>query len=263
MTPFRVALANVRFPESRDASIALSQDAIRAAAAAGAELVCFPECFVPGYRATGKRLEPASPEFLERAWSAVATEAASARISVVLGTERVVNGGLVATALVIGADGARSGFQDKVQIDPSEEATYTPGVDRRVFRAGALTFGISICHEAFRYPETVRWAACHGAQVVFQPQFHEAEPGSFRPTVFGDPANTFHEKSALCRAAENTCYFATVNYASEGSPATSAVVNPDGTLHSHQPYGKEGLLIADLDLDLATRLLATRYKPIG
>jgi predicted amidohydrolase len=165
--------------------------------------------------------------------------------------------------LVIGADGRRSGFQDKVQIDPSEEATYTPGVDRRVFRAGALTFGISICHEAFRYPETVRWAACHGAQVVFQPQFHEAEPGSFRPTVFGDPANTFHEKSALCRAAENTCYFATVNYASEGSPATSAVVNPDGTLHSYQPYGKEGLLMADLDLDLATRLLATRYKPIG
>jgi len=263
MTPFRVALANVRFPETREASIALCTDAIRAAAAAGAELVCFPECFVPGYRASGKRLEPASPEFLERAWSSIAREAASARVSVVLGTERVVNGELMATALVIGADGERAGFQDKVQIDPSEEKTYTPGVDRRVFRAGALTFGISICHEAFRYPETVRWAARHGAQVVFHPQFHEAEPGSFRPTVFGDPANTFHEKSALCRAAENTCYFATVNYASEGSPATSAIVNPDGTLHSYQPYGKEGLLIAELDLDLATRLLAKRYKPMA
>ena len=29
---------------------------------------------------------------------------------------------------------------------------------------------------------------------------------------------------------------------------------------SYQPYGKEGLLIADLDLDAATGLLASRYK---
>jgi predicted amidohydrolase len=80
--------------------------------------------------------------------------------------------------------------------------------------------------------------------------------------VFADPQNTFHEKAALCRAAENTCYFATVNYAGDGSPTTSAVINPDGTLLRHQPYGEEGLLVADLDLDLATRLLAQRYKRI-
>ena len=57
---------------------------------------------------------------------------------------------------------------------------------------------------------------------------------------FADPANSFHEKAALCRAAENTCYFATVNCASTGSPTTSAVVRPDGTLLSYQPYGKQG-----------------------
>jgi predicted amidohydrolase len=64
----------------------------------------------------------------------------------------------------------------------------------------------------------------------------------------------------LCRAAENTCYFATVNCASPGSPTTSAVAKPDGTLLTYQPYGEEGLLIADLDLTLADRLLATRCK---
>ena len=32
-----------------------------------------------------------------------------------------------------------------------------------------LTFGIAICHEAFRYPETVRWAAVRGAKIVFHP----------------------------------------------------------------------------------------------
>jgi predicted amidohydrolase len=167
----------------------------------------------------------------------------------------------VATVLVTDPEGARVGFQDKVQIDPSEEGTYTPGVGRRVFQVDALTFGVVICHEGWRYPETVRWAARRGAQVVFHPHFHEAEPGAYRPRDFGDPANTFHEKAVLCRAAENTCWVATVNCASAGSPTTSAVVRPDGTLHAFQPYGKAGLLVADLDLAAATGLLAARYKP--
>ena len=92
------------------------------------------------------------------------------------------------------------------------------------------------------------------------PQFHEAEPGGYVPTSYGDPANSFHEKAILCRAAENTCYFATVNFASDGSPTTSAVARPDGELLSFQPYGKEGLLIADIDLTAATGLLAMRAK---
>ncbi|MEO5770344.1 MAG: nitrilase-related carbon-nitrogen hydrolase, partial [Polyangia bacterium] len=116
-------------------------------------------------------------------------------------------------------------------------------------------------HEGWRYPETVRWAARRGAHIVFHQQFHEAEADSYRPEVFGDPENSFHEKALLCRAAENTCYFATANYASAGSPTTSAIVNPDGTLLAYQPYGREGLLIADIDPSKATGLLAKRYKP--
>jgi len=180
----------------------------------------------------------------------------------VLGTERLVDGALRISALVVGRDGKILGFQDKVQLDPSEDGPYTPGSGRRVFQSGPLTFGVSICHEGWRYPETVRWPARHGAQVVFHPHFHPAEPGGYRPTRFADPANTFHEKAALCRAAENTCFFATVNFASEGSPTTSAVVSPDGTLLSYQPYGKAGLLLADVDLSEATRLLASRCKPL-
>jgi predicted amidohydrolase len=224
-------------------------------------LICFPECFVPGYR-VGKAVPPSDAAFLDRAWSAIAASAKKANLSVILGTERVVDGALLATALVINSDGTIAGFQDKVQIDPSEEGTYTPGSGRRVFQTGPLIFGISICHEGWRYPETFRYAARQGAHVVFHPHFHEAEPGGYVPLTFADPANTFHEKAMLCRGAENTCYVATVNCASAGSPTTSAVVRPDGTLLSYQPYGKAGLLIADVDIDAATGLLAARYKPV-
>jgi predicted amidohydrolase len=262
MDPLRIALANLRFPASPEESISLACRAIGQAGSEGAQIICFPECFVPGYRGLGHVVPPPNAEFLERAWSSVANAAAAANIAVVLGTERFVGAALVATALVINQDGSIAGFQDKVQIDPSEDGTYAPGSGRRVFHAGDLTFGISICHEGWRYPETVRWPARHGAQVVFHPHFHQADADSYRPTTFADPANSFHEKAALCRAAENTCYFATVNFASAGSPTTSAVVRPDGTLLSYQPYGEEGLLIADIDLSAATGLLAGRYRAV-
>ena len=260
MTNFRIALANIRFPSTPEESVTLTQQAVAEASAQGAGVICFPECYIPGYRAPGKNVPPPEPAFLERAWSAVAASAAKANISVVLGTERVVDHALFATALVINRDGTIAGFQDKVQIDPSEEPTYAHGSGRRIFQTGPLKFGIVICHEGWRYPETARWAARRGAHVVFHPHFHEAEAGGYAPTHFADPRNSFHEKAMLCRAAENTCYFASANCASVGSPTTSAVVRPDGTLLCYQPYGKEGLLIADIDIDAATGLLAARCR---
>ncbi|MEZ5286886.1 MAG: carbon-nitrogen hydrolase family protein [Vicinamibacterales bacterium] len=260
MPTARIALANLPFPESPEASVDAAEAAIADAAAAGAVVVCFPECFVPGYRAPTRSVPPPDAAFLERAWQRTAAAARRHGIAVVMGTERVMDQGLVISALVVHADGTVAGFQDKVQIDPSEEAQFATGSERHVFQAGALVFGIVICHEGWRYPETVRWAARRGAHVVFHPHFHEAEPGGVRPTRFADPDNTFHEKALLCRAAENTCYVASVNFASEGSPTTSAVVNPDGTLLCHQPYGQPGLLLADLDLAKATGLLARRCK---
>jgi len=262
MSTIRIALANIQIPSSPEESVALAEQAIVQAGIEHADIICFPECSVPGYRSIGKHMPPPDALFLERAWSVIASTAAKVNLAVVLGTERIVDGALLATALVINRDGTIAGFQDKVQIDPSEEGTYSPGSGRRVFQSGPLTFGVAICHEGWRYPETVRWAVRHGAHIVFHPHFGEAEPGSHVPTSFADPANTFHEKAALCRAAENTCFFATVNFASDGSPTTSAVVRPDGTLLCYQPYGKPGVLIADIDITEATGLLAARYKEV-
>jgi predicted amidohydrolase len=260
--PFRIALANVPFPASPAQAVALAVHAIEQAALFEAGIVCFPECFLPGYRAPNRQIAAPDPAWLEEAWSTVAVAAGRAKIAVILGTERVVDGQLLASALVVNPDGSRAGFQDKIQIDPSEEGLYAAGSGKRhLFQTGELKFGVVICHEGWRYPETVRASVRQGAHVVFHPHFHEAEPGSYQPRIFADPANTFHEKAALCRAAENTCYFATVNYASKGSPTTSAIVRPDGTLLCSQPYGNSGILMADIDLAAATGLLASRCKP--
>ena len=258
----RIALANLAFPPTPDASVEAARSAIAEAGKQGAQLLCLPEEFIPGYRLGPHKVAPPDAAFLERGWSAVAESAKRAKIGVILGTERVAENGLRISALVIDRDGTRLGFQDKVQLDPSEDATHAPGTEnaRRVFTIGDVTFGIAICHEGWRYPETVRGAAQRGAQIVFHPHYHWADEHSYRPTSFADPKNTFHEKALFCRAAENTVWIASVNYASDGSGTTSAFVRPDGSLHSYQPYGEAGLLVADVDLSLSTRLLATRLR---
>ncbi len=261
MSTIRIALANVRVPATPEDSVDLATAAIAEAGRRGALVICFPECFVPGYRWAGKAATPPSAVFLDRAWAAVGDAARRAGITVVLGTERITDRGLQITACVFNADGSIAGWQDKGQLDPSEEGIYPAfGEARHVFTAGPLTFGVVICHEGWRYPETVRWAARHGAQIVFHPHAQVAEADSYRPSVFADPANTFHEKAVLCRAAENSVFFASVNCASDGVGITSAIARPDGTLHCYQPYGLDGLLVADVDLSEATGLLAARCR---
>ena len=90
MNLVRIALANIRFPATPDESITLAKQAINQASIKGARIICFPECFIPGYR-VGKAVPPVNVSFLESVWSTVAESAAKANITVVLGTERFVD----------------------------------------------------------------------------------------------------------------------------------------------------------------------------
>ena len=261
MPTVRIALAACPVPSSPTDAVVLAEAAIAEAGRRGAAIVCFPECFVPGYRWPGLAVPAPDAAFLDQAWRTVAAAARAAQVAVILGTERLTARGLQITACVIDASGAVLGWQDKGQLDPGEEATYPAfGASREVFTVGELTFGVVICHEGWRYPETVRWAARRGAQVVFHPHFGLAEPGSHRPRTFGEAANTFHEQAIRCRAAENTIFVASVNCASDGAPTTSAIARPDGSVLAWQPYGEPGLLVADLDLAEATGVLAARCR---
>ena len=99
--------------------------------------------------------------------------------------------------------------------------------------------------------------------MVFHPHFEIVEDPQYQPSHFADAENTFHEKAALCRAAENTCYFATINCALPGATTTSALIDPSGALVVHQPYGQEGILFAEIDPQKATGFLAKRLRIVS
>lgn len=64
----------------------------------------------------------------------------------------------------------------------------------------------------------------------------------------------------MMRAMENTIYFASVNYAATFQDSATSLIAPDGTCVIHQPYGKECVIVADIDPAKATGLLAKRFR---
>lgn len=259
----RIGLATPRPAATREESLATVARLVAAAAARGAAIVCFPETYLPGYRGPVYPAPPPPPDQAaqERTLDAVRELARRHRIAIIAPMEWASPTGLLNLAFVVDADGALQGYQTKNQIAPEEEPHYVPGDGRQSFAVGGVPFGIAICHEAWRYPETVRWAARRGALVVFHPHITGGDGRGVVPRFWGDPHGAYYEKTMVARAAENVIYFASVNFALDDQETATCVVAPDGRLAAHLPYGEEGVLIADLDLRAATRWAATRLAP--
>jgi predicted amidohydrolase len=232
---------------------------IREAAAQDARVVCFPEAYLPGLRGQDFDVLPFEREHQEEVLLAIAQWARVHRIAAVFCTERLTPAGRQIAAYVFDAAGETLGVQTKNQLDPSEDAFYVPGDTRAVFDVPGLRFGIAICHEAWRYPETVRWAAVRGAQVVFQPQHTGSVQDGVRLTQWGARENPYYEQAMAMRSRENTIYFASVNYALPFQESATSLIAPSGKCQAHLPYGQEGVLVQAIDVAAATGLLARRY----
>jgi predicted amidohydrolase len=256
-----IGLASPRIASSVDDALAKIERCVADAAARGAEIVCFPEAYLPGLRGLDFEVPPFDHAQQERALEIVARLARAHRIAVVLGMERITEAGSQIAAAVIGADGRLQGWQTKNQLDPTEEAGYVPGDGRRIFEVNGVRFGVTICHEAFRYPETVRWAAVRGARIVF----HQHHTGSDRSGVqlaeWGAAASPYYEKAMMCRALENTIFFASAGVATRFQESATCLIGPSGECVAFQPYGQEGVLVHEIDVGAATGLLAARYAP--
>lgn len=207
---------------------------------------------------------PVPPRDQRRQEAALAEIRASAQrhgVAVIAGMEWESALGTHNAAFVISRDGEVLGYQAKNQIPPEEEPYYVPDGQRRLFEIDGATFGIAICHEAWRFPETVRWAAARGAQLVFQPQLTGSDLTGPTLERWGDPDSPYYEKAMIARAVENVVFFASVNYALRYQDSTTSLIGPDGACLAHVPYGEEQLLVCALDLSLATGYYAKRYNP--
>jgi predicted amidohydrolase len=256
-----IGLASPRPAPSIEEGLEKIKQSLSAAAAQGAEIVCFPEAYLPGLHGLDFEVPPFDEAQQERALRAVAQMARTYRVATVLGMERITKGGRQIAAVVLDASGEIQGYQTKNQLDPTEDPLYVPGHTRRLFEINGLKFGVVICHEGFRYPETVRWAAVRGARIVFHQHCTGSDKAGVALTQWGAASGPYYEKAMMCRGLENTIYFASVNYAFRHQESATSLISPSGECLAYLPYGQEGVLVQAVNPEVATGLLASRFAP--
>ena len=254
-----IALASPRVATTLDEGLDKMKRLLSDASAQGAEVVCFPEAYLPGLRGQDFEVLPWDETQHERALRAVEQLSRTYEVATILGMERISAAGRQIVAYVIDAQGQIQGYQTKNQLDPTEDQFYVPGNTRRVFEIGGVKFGVVICHEGWRYPETVRWAAMRGAQIVFHPHHTGSDQAGVRLAEWGAADAPYYEKAMIMRSIENTIYFASVNYALRFQESATSLIDPSGKCQAYLPYGQEGVLVQAIDVEEATGLLANRY----
>lgn len=256
-----VGLASPRVASSLEDGLARIHRLLGEASAQGAEIVCFPEAYLPGLRGQDFEVMPFDQARQDQALQAVAESARTHAVAAILSMERLTPTGRQIVAYVIDAQGQIQGYQTKNQLDPTEDRFYVPGTGRRLFEINGVKFGVAICHEGWRYPETVRWAAVRGAKIVFHPQHTGSEKAGVRLTQWGAADGPYYEKAMMMRSRENTIYFASVNYALRFQESATSLIAPSGECQAYLSYGQEGVLVQALNIEAATGLLAARYAP--
>ena len=256
-----IALASPGIASTLDEGLDKVKRLMAEASAQGAEIVCFPEAYLPGLRGQDFEVLPFDQMQQERVLQTVAQWARTYAVAIILGMERLTEAGRQIVAPVIDAQGEIQGYQTKNQLDPTEDPFYVPGNTRQLFEINGMKFGVAICHEGWRYPETVRWAAVRGAKIVFHPHHTGSDQDGIRLTQWGAAGGPYYEKAMMLRGMENTIYFGSVNYALRFQESATSLIAPSGRCQACLPYGQEGVLVQDINVEEATGLLATRYAP--
>jgi predicted amidohydrolase len=257
----RIGLAAVRNAPSIEERLQTADRFLADARARGVAIVCFPETYIPGLRGQDFDVPPHDQRRQQEALEAVRGAAQRHGVAAVVGMEWESAAGLHNVAFVVSREGRIAGCQAKNQIPPEEEPFYVPDGRRSLFEIDGVPFGVTICHEGWRYPESVRWSAVRGARLVFHPQLTGSDRSGVKLDRWGDPGSPYYEKAMVARSVENTIYFASVNYAMRYQESATSLLGPDGDCLAYVPYGEEQLLVHDIDPSRATGFSARRFNP--
>lgn len=266
MKTLRIALAQCRQTASPAANEATIFRYLDAAGRAKAQVVCFPETQTVGYRVDIATPDtPVDQEWLADLHQRIARRCGELGLACILGTETLQGpdpspptagaagslrsrGKPYNSALVIGPDGTMLGVHHKTRLTPLDAIAYHPGQTMETFDLWGVKVGVVICFEGFRFPQTTQECVRQGAQVIFHPQNNTTRPNDWKIPI--------HHAMIVTRAAEDTVWFASCNMCHEQHQnCRSMVVAPDGRIHAQSELRREELLVADLDIDQATRAM--------
>lgn len=250
MRQYQVAIVQMDTTAPWEENLAAAERFIDEAAAHGASLVAFPECFS---QYIGGRT-PAEPLDNSPTLDRMRERARANRIWVLSGSlftpaeteERKYN-----TSILISPEGERVARYDKLHLfdvylesgPRLESRRVKPGQKITTVDTELGCLGMSVCYD-LRFPELYRFQAQQGARVLLIPSMFSMETG-----------RAHWESLIRARAIENTCYVVAPNQYQGRFVAYghSMVVDPWGKVLCEIPEG-QGIAYAEIDLDYLDRV---------
>jgi beta-ureidopropionase len=248
----RIALAQVAVGPEREDNVQKALNMMSDAAAAGAQLIVFPEMsvdpFFPQYRAEKRYFDWGTPvpgPLTER----FRLHAGSLGLATVINVfERAAPGRYYDCSPVFGTDGSYLGKQRMTHIlegpGYNERYYYWEGDSGYpVFDVGPACIGVAICYDR-HFPETMRALALGGAEVIVVPTATASMEEQYRAVW---------EVEMQATAVANGLYVAVANRAGVDDTLTffgrSFAVDPYGRVLARAPEQDVALLLVDLDLE--------------
>jgi predicted amidohydrolase len=255
-------IATCAFPPTYDVakSVELHLSYIEEAAAAGADLVVFPETSIQGYPANFSVMEaeadikkmyevaelvPGGPSV-----DAIADKAREKGIHVIYGlTEASDRPGVVYNTMVLtGPDGYIGQFR-KVHVGLSEQMVWRTGDDWPVFETPFGRIGMLICYDK-AFPESCRELTLRGADILVMSTAWPLMPGHGTGTdnLWVQQYDAFER----VRAMENGRWFVSSNFIGELGGieffGMSQIINPVGEVVATTGTETVGLVTAEIDV---------------
>jgi predicted amidohydrolase len=249
----KIALVQQRASGNKSSDVSRGLDAVRKAAATGANVVCFAELAFELFHPQ----RPAMPDFASLAepipgptTDAFVSLAAELEVVIILNLfERDTDGRTYDSSPVIDADGSLLGITRMIHITEydgfHEQGYYTPGdTGAPVYKTRFGNIGVAICYDR-HYPEMMRALAINGADLVVIPQ-----AGST-----GEWPEGLYEAEMRVAAFQNGYFTALCNRVGQEDKlefaGESFVCDPEGRVVAKAGSGTEEILFCDLDLDQA------------
>jgi predicted amidohydrolase len=213
------------------------------AAAAGAELIVFPECALPGYMfESADEALPFAEEVPGPSTETLAEACRRLGTHVVCGLLEHDNGRLHNAAVLVGPDGLVGTYRKTHLPFLGVDRFVVPGDELNVYDTPLGRIGLEICYD-LRFPEATRTLALKGADIVAH------------PTNFPVAARAQTELITVARAAENRIYLLTANRVGQERWAAfcgwSQIVDPYGRRLAEADETGEALLVAEVEIEKA------------
>lgn len=234
-----------QMPDVRDdvaRAVSLVREYALEAGRGGADLVCFPECFLQGYDVRAERVAEVALDLRSAEFARLLEQLQALEPVVVVGLLEREAGAFYNTAVAV-ARGRVVARYRKTYLLSGERAIFAAGDESPVFDVAGVKVGINICYD-LNFAASVAQAAAAGAQVLVCPC------SNMLPRAKAEEWKQRHNEIRAQRAREQKLWIVSSDVTGERgdwiSYGPTAVIDPEGAVVGQVPLLEVGMVTASI-----------------